>query len=178
MTLIVEDGTGLANSNTYVDEAYVLAYLQLRGRDTPWTAGGGPAQQAACVAATDYIETRFAMRFLSTKLNAGANGGTLQALSFPRVNLYSRDGVLIGGVPANLKKAAAEYASRALTIILLPDPVTDPTARAVVGSEQTVGPISTKTQYQSGAGMTTMIKPYPAADMLLQEFLGTLGAVR
>lgn len=175
--LIVEDGTGLPTANCYADVAFVNSYLTLRGRGTAFAALTQGLAEAAIVCATDYMERRFGMLFLSTRLNSGAAGAP-QALSFPRLNLFSRDGYQISGVPLRLQQAMAEYSDRARIALLQPDPVTDPTGRAVVAKQTTVGPITTHIQYEPGAGISTMVKPYPAADGLLAEYVRAAGAMR
>ena len=58
MALILENGSGVSGANAYVDSDYVTAYLTDRNRQTEngWTSSGGTAEDAACIAGTDYIE--------------------------------------------------------------------------------------------------------------------------
>lgn len=69
MTLILENGTGVAGANAYVDPAFVLAYLTDRNRQTEngWTNPSGVEEDAACIEATDYIEARFRDLFKGIK---------------------------------------------------------------------------------------------------------------
>lgn len=64
MTLIVEDGTGVLNANSYVGIPYSFQYLSARGKLTSWAAQTREAQEAALVSATDYIDKRFGTKFL------------------------------------------------------------------------------------------------------------------
>jgi len=93
-----------------------------------------------------------------------------QPLEFPRATLYDRDGNLVEGVPDRLMEATCEYAYRANSAALAPDPTVDATGVRVKGTRKKVGPIETETQYAENASVST-IKPYPAADRLLQEYL-------
>lgn len=69
MTLIVENGSGVAGANSNVSLAFVLQYLTDRNRQTEngWTGPGGVEEEAACIAGTDYIENRFRSAFLGNK---------------------------------------------------------------------------------------------------------------
>lgn len=99
-----------------------------------------------------------------------------QPLSFPRVGLYTRDGRAVTGVPLKLKQATAEYAVRAVAAPLAPDPISDDRLAPVVRKLETVGPITEETEYAEG-GVQTLIKPYPAADRLLEEYITAGGGV-
>ena len=65
MALIVETGTGIREANAYTDVAYVTSYLTARNRQTEngWDNATTEAKEAAVIAATDYIDTRFGARF-------------------------------------------------------------------------------------------------------------------
>lgn len=69
MTMIVEDGSGVASANAYTTEAFVLAYLTDRNRQTEnsWDSATSAVKQAAIIAATDYIENTFGLRFKGSK---------------------------------------------------------------------------------------------------------------
>ena len=69
MTMIVEDGTGVSGANAYATEAEVTAYLTDRNRQTEniWSTIGAPAQEAAIIAATDFIDRRWGERFKGNK---------------------------------------------------------------------------------------------------------------
>jgi len=101
-----------------------------------------------------------------------------QPLQFPRTGLRDQTGELITRIPANLKAATFEYAYRASSAALAPDPTVDATGGKVIGTRKKVGPIETETTYSADATIT-ITKPYPAADRLLQEYVkGTGGVVR
>lgn len=63
MTLIVEDGTIVANANTFVNVTDVTAYATLQG-NAAWAAAGVTAQEAAIIRAAAYLrnESRFLWR--------------------------------------------------------------------------------------------------------------------
>lgn len=65
MAFIVEDGTGKKGATSYATVAYFRAYMADRGIDV--TTVLDPAIQAALIAATDYIDTRWGPRFLGSR---------------------------------------------------------------------------------------------------------------
>lgn len=113
---------------------------------------------------------------ITTAFANGLDAG-MQALQFPRSALYDSSGRPVVGVPLGVKQATAEYAVRAHGEALYQDPTIDETGRAVVGKREKVGPIETETTYADGASLSSLIKPYPAADRLLTEYLTPAGGV-
>jgi hypothetical protein len=167
MTLIVEDGTGLSNSNGYVSEAYVTAYFADRGGNSAWTAATTAAREAAIVLATDYIDIRFGFR-----------GRILmedQNLQWPRSGIFNEFGTEISGLPTEVEKATAEYAVRSLTASLAPDPTAEATGTGIRRQRVKAGQVETETEYAT-PGVPALFRPYPTADKLLRPFLSSLGA--
>ena len=164
MAFVVEDGTGLTNANAYVGLEDFLTYWLERNKD--YTDEEPEALQAAILSATDYVEIRYGDRF------KGIRNSVEQALSWPRKSVYDRDGALIADdeVPVRLKKAIYEYAKRALTTELLPDPAV---SSNIVKTSVTVGPIKEETQYSDGVQQT--LRPYPMADRWLEELTRPVG---
>lgn len=58
MTLIIEDGTGIAGANSYVSLDIVADYATLRNI-TDWDSASPDAQAAAVVFATDYLDATY-----------------------------------------------------------------------------------------------------------------------
>lgn len=101
-----------------------------------------------------------------------------QPLSFPRAQLRDKFGILVTGIPDNLKKATAEYALRANSVALAPDITVDETGLQRTMLREKVGPVETEVRYASGSPRT-IITPYPAADLLLSDYmLNTSGVIR
>lgn len=164
MPLIVEDGTGVTNANSLCSVAFADAYFAERGI-TSWAGDSATVKGPALIRATDYIEARFGLRFKGSKSEDD------QALSWPR------DDVDI--LPIPISKATAEYALRALTQTLAPDPVIDPSNRLVYIDASKVGPISESKTYAKDFAAPMTFRPYPAADALLKPYLvSTSGVVR
>lgn len=160
MAFTPEDGTGLADANSYSDVATADSYFADRN-NAAWAALTTGNKQAALIAATDYIDAVFGAFF------RGVPVSETQALCFPRDEFT--------GIPANLKKATAEYALRASAGPLAPDVEQDPSGYQVSRKFQRVGPIEERTDFAFlGPGASRkLLKPYPAADMLLRPLLNT-----
>jgi hypothetical protein len=265
MTLIVEDGSGVLKANSYVGLAYAQTYLLDRGRNvTPWSTSNRAQKEAALIAATDYIDKRFALKFLgqptfqniavpgrnllivlaipdedetvtfntttyifkvaptlplevaiggspeqcafnimsaasaqvdmnfsvigsvvemeasetgdlpypttttspdlvfeTNTLTGGSTSSGQQPLCFPRT--------VFVGIPEVLKMATVEYATRALTDDLMPDPVLDETGNEIRRRFEKVGPIEEEVVYQSSDGKVYRV--YPEADYLLKTLI-------
>lgn len=157
MALIVEDGTGKTDAQSYVDLTYVNSYFAARAVGA-WT-GADAVKEAAIIRAMDYLETHW--QFLGTKQYPG----NPQALEWPRVGIYDELGQEVTGIPDRLKRAVAEYAVRALAAPLAPDPLTNQTGQ-VKRKREKLGPIEEETEY-TGAPPANVIS-YPAADILLR----------
>jgi len=162
VTLIVEDGTGVEDATSYISIAFADGYFTTRSI-AAWT-GSDAVKEAAIIRAMDYVETRWT--FLGLPL---FTDDPVQALKWPRQGIYE-NGLRVEGIPTNLKRAVAEYALRALSITLLPDPAWDGTSLPVKSTRQKLGPIEKETVFQDGA-TPQLLKPYPAADRLLAAYV-------
>lgn len=167
MAFVVEDGTGLADANSYDSVESFTEYWTSRGKEMSQYLLA--SKQAALVQSTDHIDLFFGPRLLGFKATPE------QALAFPRIYLYDCQGNVIEGVPQKVKNALAEYAYRILTTAkpLVADPVVDPTGLQVTATYKKAGPLEKRVTY-SGSAPTTL-PPYPKADAWLQEFLSAQG---
>lgn len=196
MAFTVEDGSGVADANAYVDTTYADEYHSDRG-NAAWAALDPAEKETAIVRATDYVDQRFGTVFRGRRLMKQ------QGLEWPRLDAYDDDDFYLGQiVPRQLQKAIAEYAMRAhIHNVLAPDPAraapdqdfstsgTDrdtTVARGEAESESvTVGPITESTSYKSisetlkesdTASTSNLvggayIPQYPQADMWLEEII-------
>ena len=106
MALIVEDGTGLSDANSYVSVAYADAYFLARNV-TSWASLSN--KEALLIKATDYIEAVYSEAWKGTTLL------DTQSLSFPRII----DDATV--YPDRLLKAVCELALKANEGALLVD---------------------------------------------------------
>lgn len=166
--LVVEDGSGLANANSFGTLAEAAEYHRLLD-NTLWAAATENDRVAALIAATQYVCQRY--------LYIGVlevRSPTPQSLEFPRVSedgsaLYDARGIDISGsVPAVIKQVTFEYALRALSGELLPDPtVPDAAGRFVTLERKKLGPLEKELRFAAGKPLT-LLRKYPKADRMLR----------
>lgn len=168
MAFVAEDGTGVSNANSLTSVEYADAYFADR-LNTAWAALTTQAKQANLIQATDYIEKRWAEKFRGEPQYTEEPP---QALSFPRLCI-GQD----GKVPDGMQKATAEYALRVVTGPLSPDPALDASGRYTASTRKKVGPIETETHFATEGALAApvLLRPYPAADMLVRPFLRPSG---
>ena len=99
MALTVTPASATANSYATVAEAD--AYLAVRGDTSTWTALTPGAKEAKLQWAAIYLDT------LTFK---GTRSTSTQALQWPRIGVWDRDGFDVDGIPQALKNAQAEMA--------------------------------------------------------------------
>ena len=98
MPLIIENGSGIADAESYIDLDYLIAYAAKRGIDS------SSMTEANIIKAMDYFETSYT--FKGTKLK------DTQSLEFPR---------LINGeviYPVRVKSAICELALKSINVLL------------------------------------------------------------
>lgn len=130
MALVVENGAGLPNADSYASVAETSTYLTsvaISGASNVFTAAVVATQEVALRQATRFLDARFALRFSGERLLA------TQSLQWPRANAVFADGHTVDDdiVPVLIKNAAAELALRVIadttghdTSRLMPDQTT------------------------------------------------------
>ncbi|QYW02042.1 head-tail adaptor Ad1 [Stenotrophomonas phage Siara] len=158
MSLIVEDGTGLVEADSYVSVEYADDYFAARGI-VNWGALTTADKEFALINATDYIDQRFSC-FKGELLNPQ------QGLMFPRT--------LWEGIPANLKRACCEYALISTERPLWFIPEVDDSGFAVQERKEKVGPIEESVKYAVGeyTGNSARAKflSFPKPDQLMSGY--------
>lgn len=159
MALNVQNDSGtVADANAYVTVAYFKAYHDARGNDYS-AATSDPLIEKAIIKATDYLDQRFRFR------GSRANLQSTQPTAWPRLDVVDDDDNWVNGIPDAVKKACCEYALRAISATLNPDPTSDDYGRSVRRISKTVGPISKDVEYDNSSVL--LLPKYPAADRLL-----------
>lgn len=107
MTIIVEDGTIVANANSYIDDTFLTTYASSRGVTLPATV---QEREVLLINAMDYIES-FAEKFKGERTEPDT-----QELQWPRedVQIYHAD-LDKNTIPKELKRAQAQAAIEAST---------------------------------------------------------------
>lgn len=102
MALVVEDGTGLSNAESYASVAEGDSYWDLRGGSSSWDSASTSEKEAALRYATEWVDVNFTFK--------SAIYSTSQSLNFPRTTFYDTEGREITGIPTKLKNAVCEVA--------------------------------------------------------------------
>lgn len=160
MALVVEDGTGLANAESYISVADADTRHSTNLGNSAWT-GSTTVKEQALRKATEYLEQRYRTRWKGQRLNS------TQALSWPRA-WVEVDGWYIDSdeVPTPVKNACADLALKSLSETLNEDQ-----ERGV--AREKVGPIETEYDPYS-----PQAKRYPAIDGMLAPYLAGGGMAR
>jgi hypothetical protein len=129
-TLVLEDGSGLTNSNAYADVSEADAYHDAHLYASTWIAATTANKTIALIWATRILDEQAEWK--------GSKAHDTQALRWPRTDVLDPDGVELAGdaIPTWLKAATSECARVLLS--------TDRTAESdKAGLKQvTVGPIT------------------------------------
>lgn len=116
MTIIVEDGTGLEDAESYISVADADAYHAKR-LNTAWAGFDTATKEALLIKATEYMVGKYGPLWYGCRVNA------TQALDWPRYHVPDMVGGYIDSdiVPVQVKNACAELALRANDADLAPD---------------------------------------------------------
>jgi hypothetical protein len=160
MALVVEDGTGVDDANSYVTVEDANAYL-LDRNNAAWFAATDDQKVAALIEATDYVDAHDWVGYVEF---------AAQALGWPRLEAYDREGRLLVGVPAQVKRAVILLAPEALSGRLRP--TTAATAGAL--KRKKVGPL--ELEYFEGGSASARSFPEVAA-LLRGLTVGGIGGI-
>lgn len=115
MALIVEDGTGLPDAESYCDVATANAYHTARGNGNAWGALGDSRKWELLRLATDHMSIYSAQW-------QGGRVGPLQALDWPRTGVCTFGFDMASDVvPLTVQNACAILALKAMAGPLAPD---------------------------------------------------------
>jgi hypothetical protein len=163
MALIVEDGTGLANAESYASVAESITYHNNQGA-SQWAGITTAQQEQALRRATEYLLGQYpATNWKGSRLSGD------QSLDWPRANVQIKDGntmlsVASNTVPQRVKNACCSLALRAAAGKLLND-------QGQRKSSVTVGAISTS--YAEGSSPEIR---YVEIDNILKIYLKSFGS--
>jgi hypothetical protein len=155
MSLIVEDGTGLSNAESYCSVAYADTRHANNGM-TVWTLLSTDEKEQALRRATQYMLSAYRQRWTGYRVKVDP----MQALDWPRYGVeVDHFPVHFDTVPADIQNACADLALKAGAGDLAPD-----LSQGVI--REKVGPI--ETEYNRGSPQFTR---YRAIDMMLAPYL-------
>lgn len=165
MALVVEDGTGKADAESYVAVEDADAYHTARG-NTAWT-GATDTKEASLRRGRTVIDGRYQGRWPGHRTN-----GRAQALDWPRRGVIDGDGNQIADdeIPSELIAASCEAALRELTApgSLTPDTVP---ARLIKRESKGVGPLQKTLEYADVNGAAAARPVVTLIDEILAPIL-------
>ena len=182
--LVVEDGTGLDDANSYQALAAITSYVTLR-QDVnllPWLTANESNQVAAAIIAVQYLDLRW--RYRGAITYDDTDDATPQRLQWPRTGVFDDRFIEVGEdeLPERLTDAHAEYAARAISPTtfqarqLFSDLETEDTAgRRIKETFKKVGPLVTQTKYMNRG--SRKYPSYGMADEIIRRsgFLASAG---
>lgn len=163
MAFLVEDGTGLSASNSYLSVADFKTYHSDRGAD--FSAYSELDIQNALVQATDYIDRRYPYKGYRSQ-------GRDQALEWPRNSVVDPDGYTVDSdsVPNEVEWACSDLALTALDQLLIPNLAFDSSGGFVTEQSSAVGSVKSTIKYSTLQGRKQFAE-YPNSDALLRRFV-------
>ncbi|MGB0749058.1 MAG: DnaT-like ssDNA-binding protein [Magnetospiraceae bacterium] len=156
MALIVEDGSGKTDAESYVTLAEANIFWAARN-DAVWADAGDLEKEAALRAATEYLDVAYVWK--------GVRVAVSQALAWPRYGVVDRDGFAVDydAVPDAVRTALNHLAHAALGEDLLP---AEDAASRIKRQREKVDVIETETEYAPG---TSSRKRFPLVDRLVEN---------
>jgi hypothetical protein len=168
VALVVEDGTGRSDAESYLSVADANTYHGNFG-NAAWS-GTEAAKEAALRRATRYIDGFYRARWKGFKRLYN------QALEWPRYDVYDLSGYFVAtdSVPTGVKQALAEAALRELAEpgSLQPDLER---GGAIQSESVQAGPVSTSKTYSAGA---TSRSVFAVLDEFLNAFIRSGSTVK
>jgi hypothetical protein len=163
MSLIVEDGTGIEDADSYMSVAEADTYHTAHSQSTDWSDATEAVKEKSLRLATQYLDTVYHTRWKATRTHEA------QALDWPRALVDDRDGYAIDSdeIPQKLKDAEAELALLAITETNGLSPNVD-TPGDIKKTSVKVGPITESIEY---AGSASQYKKFSLVDRLLVDYL-------
>lgn len=154
-TIIVEDGSGKADANSYLTASAVVDYLEAQGILTGFVALADANRPGVLLRAMRWLESEYRNRWKGTRADID------QALAWPRVGVQDQDGYTIDAdvVPQAVKDAVCLAAERESAGVGTLDPDQE---RGGMVTQETIGPLSVSYAKGAPAGTT-----FPAITNLL-----------
>lgn len=164
MALVVEDGSGKPDAESYLSEAAADAYHTDHGDPSSWSTASSADKETALRIATQYLDAWYGDTWLGTRTNRA------QRLDWPRVDVEDRDGFVLDsdGLPRMLEEATAVAALIHIDEAdgLLPNVANT----GIKATRVKVGPIEDAVEY---VGAKTGLKEWSLLDALLVRLVSS-----
>ena len=170
MALVVEDGSGLTNADSYLSLADADTYWAAHGTPAAWTGATTDEKEAGLRLGTQFLDIRFLLRWKGTRWKWD------QALDWPRHSVIDEDGfsLQVSPLPRQLKDATPEAALRSIEdTILIPD---TQASSGIIMQRDHVGTLETETRFSSAASVDedgNPVKRYRIIDQMLYDLIDT-----
>jgi hypothetical protein len=170
--IVVEDGNGLPDANSFCDVAFADSYISLYGNAADraaWAALDTPSKEGSLVRGAQYLTVKYEARWVNYRVNQ------TQALPWPRAWVTDSDGFPIASttIPLQVKQAQCEAALLDMNgTDLIPN--AEP-AQNISSESVTAGPVSESITY---SGTKTTQPTFRKIDLLLRMFLTPMGGLR
>lgn len=163
MSLVVEDGSGKTDADSYLSVTDADTYHTNHSGSTDWSGADTAVKEKALRLATQYLDVRY------NGLWKGYRSNEDQALDWPRAYVEDSDGFYYDSdeIPQRLKDATAELALRAVKGDTLLDDIKKP--GAIKRKKVKTGPVETETEYVGGYNQ---VKKYQLIDGLIRPLIG------
>ena len=163
-TFVVEDGTIVADANSYLEVADADQYFENHSNPVAWTGATAPDKQDALRIATQYLDIRYIWK--------GITADKTQELDWPRSSVIDENDRSVDDdiIPQDVKDATAEAALRHINEVadgssLIPDQDTPGSIRK---TRDKVDVLETEVEY---AGAAQQQKAFPLIDHLLRGLI-------
>lgn len=176
MALVVEDGTGKSDADSYLSVADATAYFvatdtkdaERHDLIAAWAEDQNDSKrEAALREATAYLDGRYLERWVGSKASSA------QALAWPRTGAYDAHGYAIASttIPSKLKHATAELALRAIASTVVPDIAAN--TGTLTAKTVTAGAVTLSQQWASGT--VSQRAKLERVDLLLRPLMNGAG---
>jgi len=165
MTLVLEDGSGVAGADTYATLDEFKAYWDLHGETTAVKEADDCKMEIALRIATQYLELSCGPVFIGFKRTKA------QGLHFPVNSGVRNDGFTLDTteIPQEVKDAEFELAERSLAGTNLFDPDQVGGVGSIQSTTKKVGPIEKKTEFtEAGQDIETN---FPKVNQILGQII-------
>jgi hypothetical protein len=146
---IVEDGTQVANANSYISVNDADDYFTDINYQESWFTKDTQERERSLMNGTQFIDNQY--------IYIGTKASEEQGLQWPRENAIDNNGFEVDGVPKNIKQATCEAALRTFNASLYTD-------ISVKGNIKLEKVDVIEVEYFEG---TTVTNPYTIIDQLL-----------
>lgn len=169
MSIVVEDGTGLTNSDAYISVADADTYHTNYTGSASWSAASTAVKEIAIRNATQYLDLKYGQLWHGRRTNE------TQALDWPRYGLVDKDGYPIDfdEMPTSLTRSCAELSSRHVDgDTLIADVAT--TDGGIKSEAVSVGSVSSDVTY---VGTKPTAKKYTVVQNFIASYIGNHGRI-